>query len=309
MTNVIKISLPANPSRPNIEIIPTGKPSILKQRGQPDEQFSGLLAPSIVAWAKSYFAEDNMATDVNVLSLLYEASDAAKNDLDEASANTWAAGYTFPPRYLASDTECLRAAQLNFVTMVRRRQTILAPNRLNAVRVSRLRVDNPEKEKMADLAIGLRVHLPAGFTPNGLITPSPLRATYLSVSSAVNKMLAEVVEQRLAFLLPLGTARTYIPNLHLCKAHWTRKKGKPSGRPLGDLTYVDGTPINTPETSEAAALYYGAILHPTIEDISLMVINFWMQHILKDPSAQWCNLRIWKMDFKGAYTNVQFCPV
>ena len=34
------------------------------------------------------------------------------------------------------------------------------------------------------------------------------------------------------------------------------------------------TPINTPETSEAAALYYGAILHPTIEDISVMVINF-----------------------------------
>ena len=121
-------------------------------------------------------------------------------------------------------------------------------------------------------------------------------------------MLGDVVEQRLAFLLPLDMARTYVPQLHLCKAHWTRKKGKASGRPLGDLTYVDGTPINTPETSAAAAEFYGPILHPTIEDITLMVINFWTQLVRKDPTAQWCNLRLWKMDLKGAYTLISFRP-
>ena len=47
-------------------------------------------------------------------------------------------------------------------------------------------------------------------------------------------MLGGMIEQRLAFLLPLNLAQAYIPNLHLCKAHWTTKKGKASGRPLGD---------------------------------------------------------------------------
>ena len=51
------------------------------------------------------------------------------------------------------------------------------------------------------------------------------------------------MEQKLAFLLPLDMAQEHVPNLHLCKAHWTTKKGKASGRPLGDLSNVDGTPI------------------------------------------------------------------
>ena len=72
----------------------------------------------------------------------------------------------------------------------------------------------------------------------------------------MNKMLGDVVQQRLAFLLPYEDAKQYAPNLHLCKAHWTRKKRKPSGRPLGDLTYVDGTPVNTRAMSEAAAEHH-----------------------------------------------------
>ena len=119
------------------------------------------------------------------------------------------------------------------------------------------------------------VPLPDGFTPNGRDPPFPLRATYVAVAPAVNKMLRDVVRQKLAFLLPDEDAKRYVPNLHLCKAHWTRKKGKPSGRPLGDLTYVDETPVNTPAMSEAAAKHYGAIIHPTIEDIANFVCIFW----------------------------------
>ena len=120
---------------------------------------------------------------------------------------------------------------------------------------------------------GMKVHLPDGFTPNGNLPRTPLRSTYESVSTAVNKMLGAVIEQKLAFLLPLDIAQAYVPNLHLCKAHWTTKKGKASGRPLGDLSFVDGTLLNTEGTAEAAKLYYGQIQHPTIEDISLMVFN------------------------------------
>ena len=130
---------------------------------------------------------------------------------------------------------------------------------------------NPERIRMIDLAGGMRVHFPQRFTANGKSVQTALRATYLSVSSAVNKMLGDIIEQQLAFVVPFDVAKELVPNLHLCKAHWTWKKGKASGRPLGDLTFVDGPPLNTPETAAAAAEFYGAISHPTIKDISKMI--------------------------------------
>lgn len=122
----------------------------------------------------------------------------------------------------------------------------------------------------------------------------------------MNKMFGDFVEQRLAFLLPCEEAKQYVPRLHLCKAHWTKRKGKPSGRPLGDLTYIDSTPINTPAMSEAAAQHYGTILHPTLEDIAVMIRDFWKRELAADPTADWTQLRIWKMDLKGAYALLSF---
>ena len=54
----------------------------------------------------------------------------------------------------------------------------------------------------------------------------------------------------------------FITNLHLAAPHWTVKKGKPSGRPIGDMTYVTGTPLNTLEATAEAASMYGDIEHP-----------------------------------------------
>ena len=161
---------------------------------------------------------------------------------------------------------------------------------------------------MLDLAVGMTVHVPKGFVPNGNQPRSPLRAVYCSVSSAVNKMLGTIVEDELAFLLPLSLAQEYVPNVNLCKAHWTTKKGKPSGRPLGDLTNVDVTPINTEETAAAATAYYGQILHPTIDVIAAMIHEFWTQVKTADPTIQWSDLRLWKMDLKGAFTLLSFRP-
>jgi hypothetical protein len=92
--------------------------------------------------------------------------------------------------------------------------------------------------------------------------------------------------QILAFLLSLDMAQRYVPELHLCKAHWTTKKGKASGRPLGDLSYVDGTPLNTDETADAATAHYGKIVHPTIDDIANMIYEYWLDARARDPSVQ-----------------------
>jgi hypothetical protein len=80
------------------------------------------------------------------------------------------------------------------------------------------------------------------------------------------------------------------------------------GRPLSDLTNVDGTRLNTDETAKAASDYYGAIRHPTIEDIAKMVHNFWTAAQRKNPRLRQQDLRIWKMDLRGAYTLLSFRP-
>jgi hypothetical protein len=67
--------------------------------------------------------------------------------------------------------------------------------------------------------VGIKVHLPVDFTPNGIMPRSPRRPIYETLATAVNKMLGRIVDQRLAFLLPLEMAQRHIPNLHICKAH------------------------------------------------------------------------------------------
>ena len=95
---------------------------------------------------------------------------------------------------------------------------------------------------MFDLAEGMRVPRPEGFVPNGKAVGGALRETYVKVHTAVNRLLGDMVQQRLAFILPKPMAVAYIDNLHLASAYWTPKKSKPSGRPIGDMTYVTGTP-------------------------------------------------------------------
>ena len=74
--------------------------------------------------------------------------------------------------------------------------------------VEQLRLDNPERSRLFDIAEGMRVPLPEGFTPNakGLLTP--LRPAYIEVHQAVDKMLADLHGQGLAFCLPKKEAAT-----------------------------------------------------------------------------------------------------
>ena len=71
---------------------------------------------------------------------------------------------------------------------------------------------------------------------------------------------------------------------------------------------MDGTPINTDETAEAATAYYGQIQHPTIDGIAAMIQEFWTEAKTADPFRQWSDLRLWKMDLKGAFTLLSFRP-
>jgi hypothetical protein len=262
------------------------------------------MVPVIGRWAEVCFSVGSRTAESDLRELLEEAAEAAKDEHGKASAIAWAGGYTFPPEYMASDVRCLRAAQLDFQIMVRRRLTQLSPGRLNVERVSRLRSDNPELGLMRDLAEGMRrVSQPMAVGASTDIRDSIDRGE----QDARRNRGAEA-----SVSTPLGNGATalykHVPNLHLCKAHWTTKKGKPCGRPLGDLSDVDGMPINTDATAAEATKYYGQIRHPTIDDIAVMVYDLWIAAKKLDPSLRWEDMRIWKLDLKGAYTLLSFRP-
>ena len=79
------------------------------------------MAPVVGKWAEACFPAESTTTESEVRNVLEEAADAAKEDYDAASAIAWAEGYRFPPKFIESDIRCLRAAQLDFPRMVRRR--------------------------------------------------------------------------------------------------------------------------------------------------------------------------------------------
>jgi hypothetical protein len=269
----------------------------------------GNLAPVIGRWAEACFPVGSETTEAELRELLKESADSAKDDYGPEAAVAWAEGYVFPPEFVRNDMRCLESAQGDFLAMVRQRLTELTSGRLNSERIEKLRLDNPEMALLHELAGGMKVHLPEGFMTNGLMPRTDRRPIYETVASAVDKMLGALIDQRLAFLLPLEVAQQHVPNLHLCKAHWTVKKGKPSGRLLGDLSNVNGTKINTDETAATATAHYGQIRHPTIDDIAVMIDDFWKAAKARDPSVKWANMRIWKMDLRGAYTLLSFRPV
>jgi nitrogen fixation/metabolism regulation signal transduction histidine kinase len=66
--------------------------------------------------------------------------------------------------------------------------------------------------------------------------------------------------------------------------------------------------LNTTGSTDDATEHYGQIVHPTIEDIARMVHAFSTVAKNLNPELKWSDLRIWKMDLKGAYTLLSFRP-
>lgn len=147
----------------------------------------------------------------------------------------------------------------------------------------------------------MRAPLPEGFIPNarGLLTP--LRPAYVEVHQAVDRMLADLHAQGLAFCLPKKEAIELIDGLHLGKASWTTKKGKASGRSIGDMSFCDGTPLNCDESIQIAESWWGKIELPTIEEVVVTILDFYRAATLKGPNIKWEDLRLWKTDLRGAY--------
>lgn len=283
--------------------------------GQPRDKYhldregiNPVLIQSILKTATRMFAPEAVLPIETLQQLAVDAIASSDGNYGVKEAVKWADGFEFPQDLVDSDLRLFRASQLDFTTMVKRRLKKIGANRLSCDRVEQLRSDNPERTRLFDIAKGMRAPLPEGFTPNarGLLTP--LRPAYVEVHQAVDRMLADLHAQGLAFCLPKKEAIDLIDGLHLCKASWTSKKGKASGRSIGDMSFCDGTPLNCDESKQIAESWWGKIELPTIEEVVVMILDFYRAATLKDPTVKWEDLRLWKTDLRGAYQLLSLHP-
>ena len=149
----------------------------------------------------------------------------ADNVYTAKDAEEWGNNYKVPDPLVQSDEALFKASMRDINVMAARRQKKLISNRLNANRVQlHTRADNPERNKLFLLAEkGMPLLQRESFKANGKGKLPPLRKTYTSVKSAVNRLLVENFHVLgLAFILTKATALT-IPNIHFSPLHWIEK--------------------------------------------------------------------------------------
>jgi hypothetical protein len=246
-----------------------------------------------------------------------EACKRCDKDYGESEAIKWAQGFQINPEILVRDSADLLRHENNFCSLVTERLANLSPNRLSRDRILRnISLDNPERERLLLLADGVPILTADGFVPNGLPADEPLprlSAGYVKVACAVNKLLSDsILSKGLGILLPKELARAAIPDLHVSYLGWTPKWGKESGRNLNDGSRTsnkrDWLPLNGEEVKLACDEKWGRIQHCTIIDYVRLILRFYDEQRALDPNFTWAQVRLWKLDLKGAYTLISFSP-
>eukprot|EP01041_Mallomonas_annulata_P042143 gene42143-biopygen7118 len=271
------------------------------------------LASSITLWVSALFptlvAVLPPDTIPGAVQSAYDYSAEAKTVQD---AVDWGAGYVIPESLLENDRLAFAAAG-GCLEMIEARRALSAPNRLSAGRVLRwISADNPEYAHILRLAVsGMPVFRCHTFVPN-MGNPGPkLSVATVRVLPALQKMLVEQYcdKQQAVLVSKASVIESGIP-FHVSKLSWTAKHGKPQGRPITDCSTggIGQCALNSEAAKNASDSAWGAIVHPSINRVARMCLDFYAKAKLEDPTVRWSDLRLWKMDLKGAYTLISFMP-
>jgi hypothetical protein len=180
----------------------------------------------VIRILKSLFPTEG--SDTNIIKLRTIAKEAymlADEIYTAQDAEAWGDGFIIPPEVVRSDEALFTASMRNIEKMVTQRKQDLQHIRLSGVRiVNTCRTDNPEISRLMILANkGMPLMVRPEFVPNGKGPLPSLRKSYISVKSAVNRMLYENFDQEgLAFILTKETVLRHIPGLQLASHLVTR---------------------------------------------------------------------------------------
>jgi hypothetical protein len=178
--------------------------------------------------------------------------------------------------------------------------------------------DNPERGRLRSLIDrGMQLHLEPGFSPNGKRGGPPLSATYKRMHTAVEKAFYEGFwEKGLAIILDKKKAVEDIDRFSMCRGNWALKQETIGGRPITDPSMREKDfliELNSKFSKEAVDKEMGVINHPTLDMLMAMIGKFFNEGVEKGARApdgrlaSWEDVCIWKMDFKGAFTLLNFC--
>jgi hypothetical protein len=230
---------------------------------------------------------------------IWEAHRSADDEYGMAEALEWAEGYTFPEDIQDRDSKDLDRHGGNLAAMCRSRHTEMSTGgkRMSLESISRMcdGVIPPEDEdfvKLTALVDGIEIVVQDDFKP--CQTPPALRKRYITVASVVNRLMADLHAKGLIFIIPTAAAMS-IDGRHFSQSHWTFKKGKKQGRPLGDASNQEHgcDPLNSKAVKAKVDAQYGKIEHPTLATLSDMV-----REVNEIHGAE--NTVLWKIDLKGA---------
>ena len=115
-------------------------------------------------------------------------------------------------------------------------------------------------------------------------------------------MLNVLVDREACFVLPREIVQQH-STLHFMVGKWTSKQGKDIGRNIGDMSYGQPPYLNGEFAKQASAEFYGQIVHPTLEDLVLMMLNTFDKKKSEVLELKWEDMVIWVMDIEAAYTH------
>ena len=169
--------------------------------------------------------------------------------------------------------------------------------------------DKQDIERIHELAAGVQMPTSTDFVHQE--EPEELRTRYKLLMKTVHKLLDKQQRQGSILILPTATllASTHKTPLHFQSLGWTTKKGEPSGRVTGDMTYTDWpTSLNgkTNETKEEVRKLveakWGTITLPTLQDI----VN---DILLMADKEGWDEISLFKKDIAAAFHRLLFDPL
>ena len=173
---------------------------------------------------------------------------------------------------------------------------------------------NPEKGKLLAMCAeengGVQVLRPPGFEPNGM---NPMNRPQVSgktkeVAGALHKIFNKTyVQPDLCFAVSTEFALKMEPKTHISPSSHGLNDGKKLGR--GCVNNTAGgrppcQPLNSDWLREAAKLEHGPIENPQIKHLVKLITK--LRKKLQEEGREREEIRLWKLDIKGAYTQLTF---
>ena len=260
-----------------------------------------VLVEMVTGWM---FGEEGLRRE-EIRAVVQQSWKECSEVFNEGDAVDWSRGedgkpFHFPASAGVADGTELDACKGDLAVLVRRRQQRLAAERMSRERIAKVvGRDDPDRAGLLDIVDGMGIYVCTegvnAFKPSA--EPPPLRNKYKRVAPAVNKMIWELHEQGHVLLIPTEQARR-IQGINFIAAHWAKKFKKRQGRPIIDPSKGQGMDGSAAVNSLEAKLFmkerWGAIEHPTIKDLVLMILEAADEH-------GWENITLWKADLKNAF--------